>query len=264
MERIGLIAGAGKLPEAFVKGAQDKGREVLVVGVEGITEVPAHRKVPFGKVGKLLKVLEEEGVRELVMLGKFEHKLIFSDFFSFDFTALNLLRRLKDRRPESLIRAFMNFLEEKGFTFIDPTPFLEDLLAEEGPMTEVRPSPEVLADGRLGFKVAKELASLDVGQTVVVKEGAVVAVEAMEGTQETIERGARIGGKGFSVVKVARRRQDMRIDVPAVGEETLEVVKRGGGKALFLEAGKVFIVDKENFLKKAQKYRVAVFGLKDG
>jgi len=264
MERIGLIAGAGKLPQDFLKGAKKKGREVLVVGVEGVTEVPAHRKVPFGKVGKLLKVLEEEGVRELVMLGKFEHRLVFSHLFSFDFTALNLLRRLKDKRPESLIKTFMGFLEERGFTFVDPTPFLEDILATEGAMTEVKPSEEALLDGRLGFRVAKELASLDVGQTVVVKEGAVVAVEAMEGTQETIERGAKIGGRGFRVVKVARRHQDMRIDVPAVGEETLKLVKKRGGDALFLEAGKVFVVDKENFLKKAQKYGVAVFGLKDG
>ncbi|NPB08406.1 MAG: LpxI family protein [Aquificae bacterium] len=262
MEKIGLIAGSGKLPREFVESARKKGVKVVSVGVEGITDFPTDYSVPLGRVGTLLKVLSREGVKKLVMLGKFEHRLIYRDLLSFDLTAISLLAKARDRRPETLVRTFMDFLEEKGFRFVDPTPFLEDILAGEGLLNRTRPSEEAMEDGLFGFGIAKTLASLDIGQTVVVKKKAVVAVEAMEGTSETIRRAGTLAGKKTRVVKVARKNQDMRIDVPAVGVETLEVMKEAGADALFLESGKVFILEKERFLRLADRYGIGVVGLK--
>ena len=262
MKKLGLIAGYGELPREFIEKAKQKGYEVISVGVEGITDFKTDYVIPFGKIGKLLKILEKEGVEGVVMLGKFEHKLIFSDILKIDLTTFNLLRKAKDRKPETLIKTFITFLEEKGFSVIDPKPLLGELLAEEGSINSFPPDKGALEDALWGFPIAKEIASLDVGQTVVIKEKAVVAVEAMEGTQETIKRAGRLAGKGTVVIKVARRNQDFRIDVPTVGEETLKVMKEVGAKALFLEAGKVYIVRKERFKELANRFKIAVYGLK--
>ncbi len=258
---IGLIAGGGKLPQVFRELAQRSGREVYTIGVKGITDIHVDELLPVGKVGRLVKAFKKAGVRELVMLGKFEHRLIYSSLLSFDLKALSVLRRAKDRRPANLIKSFMEVLEEEGFEFIDPRPFLEEIIASEGVMGRREPSEEAMEDGVFGFLIAKELAELDIGQTVVVKDKAVVAVEAMEGTQETIVRGGKLGGKGTRVIKVARKNQDFRIDVPAVGLETLRVIKESGVDALFLEAGKVYILEKERFLKEADRLNIPVVGL---
>ncbi len=259
--RIGLIAGRGKLPEIFRIEAVKKGAEVITAGVKGITDIETNETFPLGKVGRLVKFFKKKEVSKIVMLGKFEHKLIYSSLLNFDLKALSILRRSKDRRPASLIKAFMEALEEEGFEFIDPRPYLEEILADEGVMGRKRPSEEAMEDGLFGFLIAKELAELDVGQTVVVKDRAVVAVEAMEGTQETIRRGGELGGKGIRVVKVARKSQDFRVDVPAVGIETLDMLKRVGADALFLEAGKVYIVEKEKFIRYADRLNIPVVGL---
>jgi len=262
MEKIGLIAGAGKLPLEFIELARKKGRRVVSIGVEGVTDFPTDYRIPLGKVGSLLKILSRERVKKLVMLGKFEHRLIYKDLLFFDLTALSLLAKARDRRPETLVRTFMNFLEGKGFVFIDPIPFLRDMLAGEGVLNSTKPSREAMEDGIFGFSIAKTLASLDVGQTVVVKDKAVVAVEAMEGTTETIRRGGRLAGKRVRVVKVARANQDMRIDVPAVGVDTLEVMKEVKADALFLESGKVLIVERDKFFGLADEYGISVVGIK--
>ncbi len=262
MKKLGLIAGHGELPKEFVEKAKQKGYEVISVGVEGITDFKTDYMVSFGKVGKLLKIFEKESVEGVVMLGKFEHKLIFLEILKMDWTTFNLLRKTKDRKPETLIRTFISFLEDKGFRVIDPKPILNELLAEEGSINSFPPDKEALEDARWGFPIAKELASLDIGQTIVVKNKAVVAVEAMEGTQETIRRAGSLAGRGTVVIKVARKNQDFRIDVPTVGEETLKVMKEAGAKALFLEAGKVYIVRKERFKELANRFKIAVYGLR--
>ena len=258
---IGLIAGKGRLPEVFKEEAQKKGESVVVVGVKGITDMPADDYLPPGKVGKLIKTFKKKGVDKVVMLGKFEHRLIYTSMLQFDLKALSVLRRSKDRRAVSIVRAFMELLEEEGFEFIDPKPFLENLLAQEGVMGRREPTAEAMEDGTFGFLIAKEVAELDIGQTVVVKDKAVVAVEAMEGTQETIKRGGELGGKGTRVVKVARKRQDFRIDVPTVGVDTLSALKSARADALFLEAGKVYIIDREKFLRTADRLGIPVVGL---
>jgi DUF1009 family protein len=255
------VAGSGSLPNAFVKKAQELGDEVFVVGVKGITSIEANAYLPLGKVGTLVKLLEKHHINKLVLLGKFEHKLLFSHLLTLDSLALKILKRAKDRRAQSLVRALMDELEEMGFEFIDPKPYLEELLAGKGTLNRLEPSSQAMEDGLFGFPIAKEIAQLDVGQTIVVKEKTVVSVEAMEGTQEAIYRAGKLAGKGCRVIKVARKSQDFRIDVPTVGLDTLEALRQIKADALFLEAGKVYIVDKDKFLKLADKYKISVVGL---
>jgi DUF1009 family protein len=232
-----------------------------VVGVKGITSIEANAYLPLGKVGTLVKLLEKHNINKLVLLGKFEHKLLFSHLLTLDSLALRILKRAKDRRAQSLVRALMDELEEMGFEFIDPKPYLEELLAGKGTLNRLEPSSQAMEDGLFGFPIAKEIAHLDVGQTIVVKEKTVVSVEAMEGTQEAIYRAGKLAGKGCRVIKVARKNQDFRIDVPTVGLDTLEALRHIKADALFLEAGKVYIVDKDKFLKHADKYKISVVGL---
>ncbi len=259
--KVCLVAGSGSLPIAFVKKAKELGDEVLVVGVKGITSIEANAYLPLGKVGTLVKLLEKHHINKIVLLGKFEHKLLFSHLLTLDSLALKILKRAKDRRAQSLVRALMDELEEMGFEFIDPKPYLEELLAGKGTLNRVEPSSQAMEDGLFGFPIAKEIAHLDVGQTIVVKEKTVVSVEAMEGTQEAIYRAGKLAGKGCRVIKVARKNQDFRIDVPTVGLDTLEALRHIKADALFLEAGKVYIVDKDKFLKLADKYKISVVGL---
>ncbi len=261
MEKIGLIAGKSRFPEIFRELAEKKGYKVVSVGIEGITDIETDETVKIGQIGKLIKFFRREGVKNLVMLGKFEHRLIYSDILSFDFKVLSILKKLKDRKPETLIKAFMELMKEEGFEFMDPKPILDEILADRGVITKKKPSKEAMEDGLWGFNIAKEIASMDIGQTIVVKDKAVIAVEAMEGTQETILRGGKIGGKGTRVIKVARRKQDFRIDVPAVGTETLEAMKSVKADTLFLEAGKVYIIEKEKFLRLADLYGISVVGI---
>ncbi|WP_448587899.1 LpxI family protein [Thermocrinis sp.] len=259
--KVCLVAGSGSLPSIFKKSAEEGGEEVFVVGVRGITSIDAHSYLPLGKVGSLVALLEKRGIKRIVLLGKFEHRLLFSHLLTLDGLALKILSKAKDKRPQSIIRALMEELEELGFEFIDPTPYLEDILAGRGLLNSVEPSEEAIEDGLFGFEIAKEIASLDVGQTVVVKQKTVVSVEAMEGTQEAIQRAGKVAGKGCRVIKVARKNQDLRIDVPTVGLQTIEALKSIKADALFLEAGKVYMVDKEKLLKLADKHRISVVGL---
>jgi len=259
--KLCLVAGSGSLPTAFVKKAKELGDEVFVVGVKGITSIEANAYLPLGKVGTLVKLLEKHDINKVVLLGKFEHKLLFSHLLTLDSLALKILKRAKDRRAQSLVRALMDELEDMGFEFIDPKPYLEELLAGKGTLNSLEPSGQAMEDGLFGFPIAKEIAQLDVGQTIVVKEGTVVSVEAMEGTQEAIYRAGKLAGRGCRVIKVARKSQDFRIDVPTVGLDTLEALRQIKADALFLEAGKVYIVDKDKFLKLADRYKISVVGL---
>jgi DUF1009 family protein len=259
--KLCLVAGSGSLPTAFVKKAKELGDEVFVVGVKGITSIEANAYLPLGKVGTLVKLLEKHNINKIVLLGKFEHKLLFSHLLTLDSLALKILKRAKDRRAQSLVKALMDELEDMGFEFIDPKPYLEELLAGKGTLNRLEPSSQAMEDGLFGFPIAKQIAQLDVGQTIVVKEKTVVSVEAMEGTQEAIYRAGKLAGKGCRVIKVARKNQDFRIDVPTVGLDTLEALRHIKADALFLEAGKVYIVDKDKFLKHADKYKISVVGL---
>ncbi len=259
--RIGLIAGSGTLPETFRREAVTKGEEVFTIGIEGITEIETEETLPMGKVGKLVNILRSRGIKDIVMLGKFEHKLIYRDIFKMDFKAFSILFKSKTRKPGDIINSFIKYMEEEGFRFIDPKPFLSSILSGEGLMNNISPSKEALEDAKFGFLIAKKIADMDVGQTIIVKDKAVVAVEAMEGTQKAIKRSGIIAGKGCRVIKVGRSNQDFRVDVPTVGIDTIEIMKEIGADSLFLEEKCVYMVDKESMLSLADKYNISVYGI---
>ncbi|MCS7262958.1 MAG: UDP-2,3-diacylglucosamine diphosphatase LpxI [Aquificaceae bacterium] len=259
--KLCLLAGAGELPKVFLRKAKEKGVEVFVAGVKGVTDVPADEYFPLGNLERLLKSLEKRSIDQIVMLGKFEPSLLFSHLLTLDRLALRILQKAKDRRPQTLVKTLMQELESVGYQFPDPRPFLEELLAPAGEISPFKPSPQAMEDGLWGFPLAKEIATLDIGQTLVVKEKTVLSVEAMEGTQKAIERVGKLAGKGCRVIKTARKSQDFRVDVPTVGPKTLEAIRKVGGDALFVEAGKVYILEKEKMKELSKKYCIALYGL---
>ena len=265
MSNLGLLAGKGELPLEFLKSAKEKGYSVTVFALEGITSPFVEEYAgnvfwikPF-KLGKFLSLLKKSEIKNLAILGKVEHRNALS-LTGFDFKALSFILSLKDRKPETIIRGIIEEIEKAGVKVIDPTPFLSHLLQPSGVL--VGDLEESLKrDMELGMKVAKEIASLDVGQTVVVKDGTVIAVEGIEGTDECIKRGAELSGGGFVVCKAARRRQDMRIDVPTIGKNTVELIGKLGGKALIFEAEKTYLLDKEKIINSAKNFGVTVVGV---
>lgn len=261
MSKVCLIAGAGDLPSAFIKGAKESGLEVFTVGVKGITNIKTDETLLLGNVKKLVSILEKKGIKDIVMLGKFEHKLIFTHLFSFDDLALSIIKKAKDKRPQTLVKSFMEEVESLGFSFIDPSPYLKSLLVKPGKIGSIELSEDIMEDALFGYPIAVEIASMDIGQTIVVKDRAVVSVEAMEGTQEAIKRAGQIAGNGCVVIKVARKNQDFRIDVPTVGLETLTIIKKIKGRALFIEANRVYVLEKEKMKKFADANSIVFYAL---
>ncbi len=264
-ERIGLLAGKGSLPLEFLKSASSKGYETVTFALEGITNREVERlsgKVfwikPF-RFGTFLKLLKKERLGQIAILGKVEHKAALT-FSGFDLKAVTFILSLEDRKPETIIRGVIAEIEKIGTAVIDPTPFLSHLLLEPG-IVAGKLSLSLKRDIEFGMEVAKEIASLDIGQTVVVKDRTVVAVEGMEGTDECIKRGAILAGKGFTVCKAARKSQDMRIDVPTLGADTVRLVASLGGRAIAFEAGKTFLLDKQQIIEIAREEGIAVIAV---
>ena len=224
--RIGLIAGNGKFPFLVLQGARDLGHEVTVVAIkeEAFADLEeAARKagatlhwVSLGQLGKCIKLLKSAGVSQAVMAGQVRHVKIFSGIVP-DFTLLSVLTRLKARNTDALISAVADVMRDEGIELMNSTVFLAPLLARPGVLSERAPDEQERADFEFGYRMADAIAALDIGQTIAVKHKAVVAVEAMEGTDEVIGRAGHLAGPGVRIVKVAKPGQDMRFDVPVIG-----------------------------------------------
>jgi hypothetical protein len=265
-EPLGLIAGNGRFPFLAAAGARRAGRRVVAVAIreeaspELEAEVDVLHWIGLGQLGRGIEVLHEAGVREAVMAGQVKHRQIFSGIVP-DLKMLGLLARLAFKNTDSLIGAVADALAREGITLLPSVAFLADQLATVGSMTRRQPGREERRDVEYGEKVARALAGMDLGQTAVVKDRAAVALEAMEGTDETIRRAGRLAGPGTTVVKVAKPRQDMRFDVPVVGEGTLLAMREAGSRVLALDAGKTLLIDRGDFVAKADADGVAVLGL---
>jgi DUF1009 family protein len=264
---LGLIAGGGELPFLCAKEARGRGVERIVAiafpgqtAEELRTEVDEFHLVHVGQLGKLIKTLRGADVEHAVMVGKLDPKLVISRL-KLDLRMLSLAARVRDRRADTVLKAIAGEIEKDGIHLLDSTTYLSSCLAEKGVMTRRKPSDETREDILFGAKIAREIAGLDIGQTVVVKRKAVVAVEAMEGTDETIRRASSLCPDGMIVVKVSRPAQDMRFDVPVVGGKTIELLVNGKTAALALEAGRTIMLDRERFLEEADKARIAVVGI---
>ena len=269
MSRIGIIAGNGRFPFLALQGARSLGHDVTVVAVkeEAFPELEqaardadaSFHPVSLGHLGKCIKILKGDGVSQAVMAGQVRHSKIFSGIVP-DMTLLSVLTRLKARNTDALISAVADVMRDNGIELLDSTAFLGPLLAGEGPLTSRRPTDDEREDFEFAYRVADTIAGLDVGQTIVVKNKAVIAVEAMEGTDEAIQRAARLAGAGVRVVKVAKPKQDMRFDVPVVGVATVEVMRTAGATALSIDAGRTLMIDGERITSAADDAGIAIVG----
>jgi DUF1009 family protein len=266
---IGLIAGNGKFPFLALQGARDLGHDVTVVAVkeEAFPDLEeAARKagaalhwVSLGQLGKCIKILKTAGVSQAVMAGQVRHVKIFSGIIP-DLTLLSVLSRLKSRNTDALISAVADVMRDDGIELLDSTAFLSPLLAGEGVLTTRAPTDQEWQDFEFGYRMADAIAALDIGQTVAVKNKAVVAVEAMEGTDEVIARAGYLAGPGVRIVKVAKPDQDMRFDVPVIGLATIQAMRVAGASALSIDAGRTLVLDGEHVLASANEASIAIVG----
>jgi UDP-2,3-diacylglucosamine hydrolase len=267
--RIGLIAGNGRFPFLALQGARGLGHDVTVVAVkeEAFPELERAARdagaelhwVSLGHLGKCIKILKEAGVRQAVMAGQVKHAKIFSGIIP-DLTLLSVLTKLRARNTDALISAVAEVLRGEGIELLNSTVFLEPLLAKAGTLSRRLPTAGELDDLAFGYRMADAVAALDIGQTLAVKDKAVVAVEAMEGTDVVIRRAGEIAGPGTRIVKVAKPKQDMRFDVPVVGVATVEAMKAAGATAISIDAGKTLVVDGTKFFDAADAADIAVVG----
>ena len=268
-EPLGLIAGNGRFPLLAAAGARRAGRRVVALAIreeasaELEAEVDELHWIGLGQLGRAISILQQAGAREAIMAGQVKHRRIFSDIVP-DLKLLGVLARLAFQNTDSLIGAVADALGRDGITLLPSVAFLADQLALEGPMTRRQPDPEERKDVRYGETVARALAGMDLGQTAVVKHRAAVALEAMEGTDETIRRAGRIAGPGTTVVKVSKPRQDMRFDVPVVGAGTLLAMREAGSRVLAVDARRTLLIDRAAFLAQAEADGIAVLGLDAG
>lgn len=264
MARIGLVAGSGKLPLIFSSIAKSKGDEVIAFGIKGITDAALENSVDkmhwlvWGDLKKAMMLLLMERISRIVLLGKISKEMVFKETASLDMEAKKVIGKIGDKKDYSILGGVADALKKVGVEVIDPTAYLKTMVPSKGVLTQHEPSEAETCDVEYGLAVARGLAKLDIGQTIVVKDKTVIAVEAAEGTDETISRAGKLVKDGFVVIKVARPDQDMRFDIPLVGPDTLSSVEKAGGTVLALESGKTLLLDREELIKRADANDIAV------
>jgi len=268
MSRIGLVAGNGRFPFLVLQGARALGHDVTVIAVkeEAAPELEATAReaqaeihwVSLGHLGRCIKLLRAAGVSQAVMAGQVKHVKIFSGIVP-DLTLLSVLTRLKARNTDALISAVADVMRDKGIELLDSTAFLSPLLARDGVLTARPLTTEEAEDLAFGYPMADGVAGMDIGQTIAVKDKAVVAVEAMEGTDATIARAGELAGPGVRIIKVAKPNQDMRFDVPVIGSATIQAMRLAGATALSIDAGKTLMMDAD-VISLANEAGIAIVG----
>ena len=260
----GLIAGNGDFPFLVLEGARSRGIEMAVIAIREEASPALEREakrfhwISLGELGRGIELLHQEGVKHAVMAGQVKHNKIFSTIRP-DWRLAKLLLSLPAKNTDSLVGAIARVLQEEGIELVDSTKFLGPLLPSPGVLTKRSPDRGEAADIEYGRRIGRQIAGLDLGQTVVVRDRACVAIEAMEGTDETIERAARLaGGERLVVVKVSKPRQDMRFDVPVVGIKTIEVMSRAHATALAIDAGRTLVFDRQAVIGAADDAGISI------
>jgi hypothetical protein len=272
MERLGLIAGNGRFPILFAQSAKAKGIEIIAVAIEGEASPEIDQYVDklywvgVAKMGKMIRTLKNEHIEKAVMAGGLTKSHIHSRFKHLklrpDMRAINMwYKKLRSKHDHSILEAVANELAIDGIELISSLDYVKDLLAEKGCLTKRKPSENEAADIEFGWKIAKEVAGMEIGQCIVVKDKIVLAVEAIEGTNETIKRGGKLGRSKVVVIKLSKKDQDPRFDVPTIGTETIDYLKEAGVSTIAIEAKKTLILDKEDTIKLADKYKIAVIAM---
>ena len=265
---IGLIAGNGRFPFLVLDAARAQGHDVTIVAAREETcpelsdaagrHGAAIHWISLGQLGACVRLLQQAGVTHAVMAGQVRHNRIFSSGIVPDLMFFSVLRQLAAKNTDGLIGAVANVLREHGIQLMDSTALLRPLLAGAGVLTRRTPSDGEQADFEFGYRMADAIAGLDIGQTVAVKAQAVVAVEAMEGTDEVIARAGRLAGPNVRIVKVAKPGQDMRFDVPVIGPATVEAMRAAGASALSIDAGKTLVFDRSALVDAADAAGISI------
>lgn len=266
-EKYGLIAGNGRFPFLILQSALRQDIDVIVAAIKEETSpeiescgYPVHW-LGLGELGKLIKLFRQSGVAKAIMAGQVKHVRIFGSSFP-DLTMMRMLAGLKHKNTDSLLGGVAKILEESGIRLVDSTSLLKPHLASPGTLTRRGFNPSEQADVDFGRPIARKIAALDIGQTVVVRECAIVAVEAMEGTDAVIRRAGELGNRtSLTVIKVSKPRQDMRFDIPVIGTATMSAMAECGATALAIDAQCTIIFDKEEVLEAANKAGIAIVAL---
>jgi len=266
-EKLGLIAGNGQFPFKVLRSARQQEIQVVVAAIKGETfsgidafGYPVHW-LRLGELGKLIRLFRKEGIRKAIMAGQVKHVQIFGSSFP-DLTMMRMLAGLKSRNTDSLIGGVSQALAEAGITVVDSTVLLKPHIAPEGNLTRRGFSPSEKMDVEYGRPIAHQIASMDIGQTIAVRDQAVVAVEAMEGTDSVIRRAGSLANKNsLTIIKVSKPEQDMRFDIPVVGLPTIETMIESGATALVIDATRTIVFDREEMVALADSHGIAVIAL---
>jgi UDP-2,3-diacylglucosamine hydrolase len=267
---LGLIAGNGRFPFLILEAARAAGHRVTIIALkeEAFPELEAEaakapqamlHRVSLGQLGTWVNLLRKAGVTHAVMAGQVKHTKLFSDIIP-DMTAIGLLMRIRAKNTDAIVAAVADVLRDHGVELIDSTTFLDPLLAKEGTLTRRGPLEAERADLVFGYRIADAIAGMDIGQTIAVKSLAVVAVEAMEGTDEVIARAGQLAGPGVCIIKVAKPNQDMRFDVPVVGVATIRAMQSAGATMLSVDARRTLMMDGEAVIGAADAAGIAIVG----
>ena len=262
-KRIGLLAGAGEVPAYFAQRATQIG--IRIISVSFSDEIHARLEplveraysIGIGKTGKIFKTFKDENITDLVMLGKVDKKIIFKPSF-FDLRALKFFKNLISQEDKTLLLGVIKEIEKEGFNILDQKELLGEVFPEKGVLTERRPSIKEMEDIKFGIPIAKKLADMEIGQTIVVRNKTVISVEAIEGTDKALERGCELSHGNCVAVKVSRTNQDYRYDVPGIGPQTLESLINGGASVLAVEAGRVMVVDQQKIVEQADRAKISI------
>jgi len=265
--KVAVVAGYGVLPKVAAENLLKKGHSVLVVALDeavsiGFSDVQGIEleKISVTQIGKLLKLLKKYDIESVLFAGKVNKTLIYSNL-RFDILAVKILAGLRNRKDDTVMDAVCKLITDNGMQIMDQTYALDSLYLEKGIYTKKRPTKEQEEDIAFGYDTAKELGRLDIGQTVVVKNKAVMALEAIEGTDLAIERGCRLAKEGAVVVKCAKPSQDLRFDIPTVGVDTLKNLSDNKGAVLAVEAGRTFVVDIDKCIRFADENNIVIVAI---
>lgn len=264
IKRLAIIAGNGKFPIILAKASVLSGIETIVIAIRSETDraiediVDKVFWVELGEAERLISILRNEKIEYAIMAGKVTKTTLFKNSFKFDKEARTFFSRIIDRKDNTILSAVADRLKDFNVELLDSTIFMKNMMPGKGILTSCKPNGRQKEDIAFGFKIAKELGRFDIGQSIVVKDKAVMALEAIEGTDLAIRRGGELGGEGVVVIKVAKPNQDMRFDVPVIGLETIESLKKAKASVLAIEAGKVLVFEKDEVVRRANDSNIAI------
>lgn len=267
---IAVIAGAGSFPRIAAQAIRKQGHRVVIIGLKGwvdaglASQADAYEEVAVGEVSRLLKALKSHQVSQAILAGKVTKRVLLDPAVIFDFEAVKILSQAQDRSVPALLKAISGRLAAEGVTLLDSSEFLKDSLCPLGVLTARRPTQKEDEDIRVGLSVAAALASLDVGQAVIVKERVVIAVEALEGTDAAIRRAHELAGSGLVVVKTTAPGHDRRLDLPVVGVDTISLLKACGVACLAVEAQMTLLLDRTAVVSEANASKICLVGMRAG